>query len=79
MNVDYRLLSHFEASRVRHEAVRRALPAQWRSDPRPEIQRTNELWVSVVVRARELQGLLTAGSSSRAPVVLLPRGLEPRS
>jgi hypothetical protein len=73
MNVDYRLLSHFEASRVRHEAVRRALPAQWRSDPRPEIQRTNELWVSVVVRARELQEALAAGSS-RAPLVLLPRG-----
>jgi hypothetical protein len=36
MNVDYRLLAHFQASRDRYEAAKRALPQQWRTDPRPE-------------------------------------------
>jgi hypothetical protein len=53
MAVDYSLLGHFEDSRRRHETARAALPAQWRSDPRPEIQLVNDLWVSVIVRARE--------------------------
>jgi hypothetical protein len=51
--VDYSLLERFEASRRRHEAAREALPAQWRSDPRPEVQLINDLWVGLVVRARE--------------------------
>lgn len=53
MSVDYRLLSKFQASRDRYEAVRRSLPERWRADPRPEVQQTNELWVSVIVRAQE--------------------------
>jgi len=53
MSVDYSLLGHFEDSRRRHETARAALPAHWRSDPRPEIQDVNDLWVSVMVRARE--------------------------
>jgi hypothetical protein len=53
MSVDYRLQARFRASRERHEAARRSLPERWRSDPRPEAQETNELWVNVVARARE--------------------------
>jgi hypothetical protein len=53
MSVDYRLLPHFEASRERLEAARRALPAHWRNDPRPEAQIINEHWVQVIARAGE--------------------------
>ena len=53
MGVDYSLLEHFQDSRSRHESARAALPAQWRSDPRPEAQLVNDLWVSVIVRAHE--------------------------
>jgi hypothetical protein len=52
MNVDYRLLEHFEVSR-RREAVRRVLPERWRADPRPEAQITNEYSVSVIAQAAE--------------------------
>jgi len=61
MSVDYRLLARFQASRERHDAARRSLPEQWRSDSRPEVQHANELWVSVVARAREHQDRLAAG------------------
>lgn len=64
MSVDYRLLTHFQASQDRHEAARRALPERWRSDPRTEVQNANELWVSAVVRAREHQDRLAASSAS---------------
>jgi len=53
MSVDYRLQEHFAASCRRHDEARRALPARWRSDPRPEAQIINDLWVGVVARARE--------------------------
>jgi len=52
MSVDYRLLRRFAASRRFHEDARRALPVRWQSDPRPEAQLYNEVWVSVVARAR---------------------------
>ena len=52
MSVDYRLLPCFEDSRRRHEDAREALPLRWRSDPRPEVQLINDLWVSIVARAR---------------------------
>jgi hypothetical protein len=58
MNVDYRLLTHFEASRSRHEEARRVLPEHWRNDPRPEAQLVNEAWVDVFVRAAEARELL---------------------
>jgi len=60
MNVDYRLLARFEASRDRHEAARQALPKQWLADPRPEVQHLNELWVRVSARAREHQDRIAA-------------------
>lgn len=54
VNVDYRLLGHFEASTRRLEAARWALPAHWREDPRPEARIINEHWVDVIARAAEL-------------------------
>jgi hypothetical protein len=66
MNVDYRLLPHFLASRKRLEAARRVLPHHWRTDPRPEAQTINEHWVAVIARAAEAKARLsepgTAGS-----------------
>jgi hypothetical protein len=62
MNVDYRLVARFQASRDRYEAARRALPKQWLADPRPQVQHLNDYWVSVVVRAREHQERITADS-----------------
>ena len=53
MGVDYRLLPHFQASVRRHKAARESIPERWRSDPRPECQELNEMWVRVVARARE--------------------------
>jgi hypothetical protein len=53
MNVDYRLLDHFQSSWERLEAARRALPEPWRQDARPDVQSANERWVTAVVRARE--------------------------
>jgi hypothetical protein len=52
MSVDYRLLAHFESSCRRHAAARRLLPPSWRSDPRPEMQLLNDIWVDVIARAR---------------------------
>jgi hypothetical protein len=52
VTVDYRLLPRFEASRRRHEDARAALPERWRSDPRPEAQLINEIYVALVARAR---------------------------
>ncbi len=69
MSVDYRLLSRFQASHDRQEAARRALPERWRWDPRPEVQRANELWVDAVARVREYQELLAA-DSPRPPLEL---------
>jgi hypothetical protein len=67
MGVDYRLLPRFVDSRRRHEEARNALPARWRSDPRPEVQLVNDLWVGVVARARghleRIDSPGTAGSS----------------
>ena len=60
MGVDYRLLARFEASRDHHEAARRALPRQWRVDPRPEVQHVNDLWVRAFVRVREHQERIAA-------------------
>jgi len=60
MAVDYRLLARFEASRDRYDAARRALPKRWLTDPRPEVQHLNELWVRVIVRAREHQDRIAA-------------------
>ncbi len=53
MAVDYRLLARFEANRERYEAARKALPARWRSDRRPEAQVINDLWVDVIARTHE--------------------------
>ncbi len=53
MAVDYRLLPHFEANRERYDAARKALPERWRSDPRPEAQEINDVWVDVIARTRE--------------------------
>ncbi len=62
MAVDYSLLSRFEANRTRYAAARAALPARWRSDPRPEAQEINEFWVDVIARTREhLDRLAEAG------------------
>ena len=64
MSVDYRLLERFQDSRRRQEAAREALPERWRSDPRPEVQAINDLWVSVVARAREHEERLGSVSAS---------------
>jgi hypothetical protein len=60
MSVDYSLLDRFTDSRRRHEAARQALPERWRADPRPEVQAINDLWVSVVARARAHEERLAA-------------------
>ena len=52
MTVDYRLLPRFAASRRAHEDARKALPERWRSDPRPEVQHINEIYVALVARTR---------------------------
>lgn len=65
MAVDYRLLARFEANRERYEAARRALPARWRSDPRPEVQVINDLWVDTVARTREHLERLAAAEQRR--------------
>jgi hypothetical protein len=52
VTVDYRLLPRFESSTRRHEAARDALPERWRSDPRPEAQLVNEIYVALVARTR---------------------------
>ena len=71
MSVDYRLLSHFEASQRRLEAARRALPEHWRNDPRPEAQVMNDHWVRVLARATELEEGFTARSAAAPPVLSL--------
>jgi hypothetical protein len=67
MNVDYRLLARFEASRDRYEAARRSLPEQWRADPRREVQDINDLRISVIVRAREHLDQIAADYMHRPP------------
>ena len=62
MDVDYRLLEHFESSRKRREAARLALPEHWRADPRPEAQEINDYWVNVIVRMSERE---FAGTTSQ--------------
>jgi hypothetical protein len=52
VTVDYRLLPRFTASCRRHEDARNGLPESWRSDPRPEVQLLNEIYVELVARAR---------------------------
>jgi len=56
MNVDYRLLPRFEASRRRLAAARLVLPEHWRVDRRPEARIINEHWVAVIARAAERDG-----------------------
>ena len=63
MSIDYRLLERFETSHKRHEAARLLLPEHWRSDPRPEAQTINDLWVSVIVRASEQQEEVNCSSA----------------
>jgi hypothetical protein len=53
VSVDYRLLSHFQASQRRLEKARRALPEQWRADPRPEAKIINDHWIRVIAQAAE--------------------------
>jgi hypothetical protein len=53
MSVDYRLLDHFDASRERLARARAALPAHWRTDPRPEAQIMNDHWEGVIAQAAE--------------------------
>jgi hypothetical protein len=53
MAVDYTLLPVFAESRRLSEAARRALPEQWRTDPRPEVQLVNELRADLHARARQ--------------------------
>jgi hypothetical protein len=67
MSVDYRLLDRFQDSRRRHEAARQALPEHWRRDPRPEVQAINDLWVSVVARARAHEERLGGLAASSLP------------
>jgi hypothetical protein len=69
MSVDYRLLPHFEASRTRLEAARRALPENWRADPRPEAQVMNEYWVGLLARSAHRQGGLGTGAAAAQFVV----------
>lgn len=69
MNVDYRLLARFEASRQRHDAARRALPHHWRTDPRPEAQVINDHWVDVMARAAEQRALIAEQLRARTPDV----------
>jgi hypothetical protein len=69
MSIDYRLLSHFQESRSRLEAARRALPENWRADPRPEAQVMNEFWVGVIARSAHGPRALTDGASV-APLVV---------
>jgi hypothetical protein len=70
MSVDYTLLPVFTESRRRHEEARRALPERWRTDPRPEVQLINDLWVEVQARARQHLDELDNGSPS-GPTVFL--------
>jgi hypothetical protein len=65
MSVDYRLLGHFEASCQRHAAARELLPARWRSDPRPEAQLLNDIWVNLIARTREHIEEISAASEAR--------------
>ncbi len=69
MSVDYSLLDRFTDSRRRHEAARQALPERWRADPRPEVQAINDLWVSVVARARAHEERLAAVGVVALPVL----------
>lgn len=62
MSIDYRLLPHFQASSDRYEAARQALPQHWRTDPRPEAQYLNELWVEMIARADERHDLPISGA-----------------
>jgi hypothetical protein len=65
MSVDYRLLAHFEASRERYAAARELVPARWQSDPRPEQQLLNDIWVNVIARTREHIDRIADTSSAR--------------
>ena len=70
MSVDYTLLSVFAESRRRHEQARKALPERWRTDPRPEVQLINDLWIEVHARARQHIDELHNGSSAGMTVLL---------
>jgi hypothetical protein len=67
MSVDYRLLAYFQASRDRYEAARRALPQHWLTDPRPEVQYLNELWVNMMARAEDQNEILQPDSPTGLP------------
>jgi hypothetical protein len=73
VSVDYRLLSHFEASHERLEKARRALPERWRTDPRPEAKIINDHWIRVIARAAE-QAQRIANRPPIGPSDALKRG-----
>jgi len=74
MSIDYRLLAHFEESRSRFEAARRALPENWRSDPRHEAQVMNEYWVGLLARSAHQGG----GRATRASTASLVVSIDDR-
>ena len=78
VTVDYRLLPRFEASYRRHEDARNGLPERWRSDPRPEVQLVNEIYVGLVARARaNIEEISTPDPGDVGNRRVGPPGFEP--
>ncbi len=54
MNVDNRLLSHWQREQLARRQARAALPARWRNDPRPEMHEVVDVYVELLAAERRL-------------------------
>ena len=52
MNVDNRLLGHWQREQVARKQARAALPARWRNDPRPEMHQVVDVYVELLAAER---------------------------
>jgi hypothetical protein len=53
VSVDTRLLSHWQREQVARRRARAALPARWRNDPRPEMDKVVDLYVELLAAERQ--------------------------
>jgi hypothetical protein len=51
--IDRRLLEHWERESATRAQLRRALPASWRNDPRPDMDVVRELYVEAMLRMKQ--------------------------
>ena len=52
MSVDTRFLEHWQREQIARRRARAALPARWRNDPRPEMDKVTDVYVELLAAER---------------------------